>query len=325
MPTTRELRAAAKARKIPKYYKLNKSQLLQQLGMRDELKAHKLSKGKGDAIKAQAQKLSDGDVTDRARIKGRMTRAIARELRKTKGELSQEQKREIALKAIKREAKRIKEGISEQRGGKVRKGEKVSPAEQKRARKIADKARADRQMGKVYRDGDDGVIPLDPKARSLKFTASKTSPEYEGASVGAKKQRKWAGVAAKEAGASRYDKGPFAEVSKPPKQSEAKAVEVEVVEPKRKKSIGDRIREQTAELRKGDEVAKQAVSRILAASAQIAKNQDNLIDEVVQIATSDPKPKKQRRSAQRGPIDRSGRKLRFPEKPTRSDRGRSID
>jgi hypothetical protein len=147
VPTTQELRAQAKARKIKKYYSLNKAQLLQSLGLKDDLKSHKLSKGKGDAIAAQSQKLSKGDTTARAKIKGRLKRAIARDLRSAGGDLTQEQKREIAIKAIKREAKQIKRGTKELRGGSVRKaGQEMTPAQRQRAKNLSEKSRAEKGM-----------------------------------------------------------------------------------------------------------------------------------------------------------------------------------
>lgn len=135
MPTIRELRAQAKARKIKKYYSLNKAGLLSALGLKDDLKAHKLSKGKGDAITAQSQKLSKGNTTARAVIKGRLKRAIARDLRSAGGDLTQEMKREIAIEAIKREAKLIARGTKELRGGSRRKQQSKSLAKKTRAKK----------------------------------------------------------------------------------------------------------------------------------------------------------------------------------------------
>jgi hypothetical protein len=44
MTTTIELKKLARAEKIPKYYRMNKPQLLGALGMRDELRAHQRGK-----------------------------------------------------------------------------------------------------------------------------------------------------------------------------------------------------------------------------------------------------------------------------------------
>lgn len=113
MPTVKQLRQQAKARKVPKYSRMNKPQLLSALGMSNELKQHKLNTGKSKAIEAQSKNIAKGDATKRAIVKGRLTRAISRELKKAGKDLTQDQKRQIALKAISTEAKKIREGKPE--------------------------------------------------------------------------------------------------------------------------------------------------------------------------------------------------------------------
>lgn len=123
MATLVELRKLARDRKIPNRSKLKtKAQYLSALGMSEDLKQHKLSSGKSKAIEAQSKQLSKGNATQRAIIKGRLTRAIARELKAVGGDLSQEQKRQIAIKAIQAEVKAIKAGKPESKGGKKRGG-----------------------------------------------------------------------------------------------------------------------------------------------------------------------------------------------------------
>lgn len=123
MATLVELRKLARDRKLPNRSKLKtKAQYLSALGMSEDLKQHKLSSGKSKAIEAQSKHLSKGNATQRAIIKGRLTRAISRELKASGGDLSQEQKRQIAIKAIQKEVQAIKAGKPESKGRKKRGG-----------------------------------------------------------------------------------------------------------------------------------------------------------------------------------------------------------
>lgn len=116
MPTVKQLRQQAKARKVPKYSSMNKASLLSALGMSNEAKAQKSQSTKRKAIEVHSRTLSEGNATKRAQIKGRITRAVKRELdaaKKSGKELSQDEKRAIATKALAREVKAIKAGKSE--------------------------------------------------------------------------------------------------------------------------------------------------------------------------------------------------------------------
>lgn len=65
------------------------------------------------------------------------------------------------------------------------------------------------------------------------------------------------------------------------------AAEVVVDEPKPKQRLGDRMRAIAQELRQETEAQKQYTARMLGAAAQLAQNQDNLIDEVVDMVNED--------------------------------------
>lgn len=60
--------------------------------------------------------------------------------------------------------------------------------------------------------------------------------------------------------------------------------------------LGNKIRAEVARLRAERETQIKAMSRILSASAQIAINHDRLIDEVVEMAEDDLKPRKRRKT-----------------------------
>ncbi|MBD2406539.1 MULTISPECIES: hypothetical protein [Leptolyngbya] len=95
---------------------MNKSQLLSALGMSSEAKAQKSQSTKRKAIEVHSRTLSEGNATKRAQIKGRITRAVKRELdaaKKSGKELSQDEKRAIAAKALAKEVKAIKAGKPE--------------------------------------------------------------------------------------------------------------------------------------------------------------------------------------------------------------------
>jgi hypothetical protein len=284
MPTTKELRAQAKARKIKKYYKLNKPQLLSALGMSAELKSHKLSKGKGDAIAAQSRKLAKGDGTAKATIKGRLTRAVARELRQSGENLTQEQKREIALKAIKREAAQIKNGVKERRGGAVRKGGQLSESERTVAKRLSEKERKLRGLSERKRSR----IPVEAgETMSVRDRREKMRRQFDPNSSGSRAGR----LAAKEERRAIVglggEKKAREEVMEQPKLKEIEggAATGKKIKAKRP-GLGDRIRAQVAKIREEDETQKRAISRILGASAQIAQNQDRLINDVARAVES---------------------------------------
>jgi hypothetical protein len=330
MPTAKELRAQAKARKIKKYYKLNKPQLLSALGMSAELKSHKLSKGKGDAIAAQSRKLAKGDGTAKATIKGRLTRAVARELRQSGENLTQEQKREIALKTIKREAAQIKNGVKERRGGAVRKGGQLSESERTVAKRLSEKERKLRGLSerkrsripveagetmsvrdrreKMRRQFDPNssgsragrlaakeerraIVGLggEKKAREEVMEQPKLKAIEGGAATGKKIKAKRQDMSLEDLGGTgerrypkrvRTDRGAAGRAGDRMRQARKQKAAQQSETRKMKPGLGDRIRAQVAKIREEDETQKRAISRILGASAQIAQNQDRLINDV---------------------------------------------
>ena len=74
---------------------------------------------------------------------------------------------------------------------------------------------------------------------------------------------------------------------KPQAEPEAMPVEAVVDQPKPKGRLGDRMRAIAQELRQETEAQKQYTARMLGAAAQLAQNQDNLIDEVVDMVNED--------------------------------------
>ena len=116
----KELRQQAKARKIPKYYKLGKAQLLSALGMSAEAKAHKSQATRRKAIAFNATKEGGDSSVKKAQVKGRIVRSIKRGLvaeeKKQGRALTQEEKRTVATRALASEVKAIKSGKPEQKG-----------------------------------------------------------------------------------------------------------------------------------------------------------------------------------------------------------------
>jgi len=113
----RELRSQAKARKIPKYYKLGKAQLLSALGMSAEAKAHKSQTTRRKAIAFNASKEGGDSSVKKALVKGRILRSVKRGLvaeeKKQGRKLTQEEKRTVATKALASEVKAIRSGTPE--------------------------------------------------------------------------------------------------------------------------------------------------------------------------------------------------------------------
>ena len=92
MATVKELRAQAKARKIPRYYSLSKSQLMYSLGINGksaqrlgDARARSTAKKHGIARSFAAEKigekLGDGDETKKAAIKKRIVKSVSKELK----------------------------------------------------------------------------------------------------------------------------------------------------------------------------------------------------------------------------------------------------
>lgn len=138
----KELKTQAKAGKIPKYYKMDKAQLLSALGRSAEAKAHKSQTTRRKAIAFQAQLLpvlgrsaeakaskEGGDsATKKALVKGRLVRSVKRgvvaEEKKQGRKLTQEEKRIVAAKALASEVKAIKSGKPE---SKAKRGDGQKP------------------------------------------------------------------------------------------------------------------------------------------------------------------------------------------------------
>jgi len=85
MATVKELRAKAKAQKIPKYYKMSKSQLLSALGMSEEPRKAKAKSAKREQI----------------------VRELREELDKLGDDLTEEEQRQVAKKVLARHAKKL--------------------------------------------------------------------------------------------------------------------------------------------------------------------------------------------------------------------------
>jgi len=129
MATVKELRAQAKARKIPKYYKLSKPQLMSALGVtsKGDDRARSTAKQHGIAKTYAADKLSSklggSDEAKRVAIKQRIVKSVSKELKahakKIGRKLTIEEKRSVAVKALSKEVKAIRSGMPEQ-GGKAK-------------------------------------------------------------------------------------------------------------------------------------------------------------------------------------------------------------
>jgi len=130
MATVKELRAQAKARKIPRYYSLSKSQLMYSLGINGksaqrlgDARARSTAKKHGIARSFAAEKigekLGDGDETKKAAIKKRIVKSVSKELKahakKIGRELTIEEKRTVAVKALASEVRAIRSGVPEQK------------------------------------------------------------------------------------------------------------------------------------------------------------------------------------------------------------------
>lgn len=130
MATVKELRVQAKARKIPRYYSLSKSQLMYSLGINGQsarplgdARARSTAKKHGIARSFAAEKigekLGDGDETKKAAIKKRIVKSVSKELKahakKIGRELTIEEKRSVAVKALASEVRAIRSGVPEQK------------------------------------------------------------------------------------------------------------------------------------------------------------------------------------------------------------------
>lgn len=157
MATVQELRKLAKARKVPKYSRMTKPQLLGALGMSSEKKAHQSDTTRRNAIAAHAKHIGGDSATQKAIIKGRITRAIKRELTsQEKGlgrKLTQEEKRSVAVKAIATEAKAIKAG---------------KPENKPKRGKLTDQKFADPKLNQIFAEAQDISEDFDRKSRKLK-------------------------------------------------------------------------------------------------------------------------------------------------------------
>jgi len=124
MATVRELRAQAKARKIPKYYRLSKPQLMSALGVtsKGDDRARSTAKQHGIAKTYAADKLSSklggSDEAKRVAIKQRIVKSVSKELKahakKIGRKLTIEEKRSVAVKALSKEVKAIRSGMPDQ-------------------------------------------------------------------------------------------------------------------------------------------------------------------------------------------------------------------
>ena len=125
MATVKELRAQAKARKIPKYYRLSKPQLMSALGVtsKGDDRARSTAKQHGIAKTYAADKLSSklggSDEAKRVAIKQRIVKSVSKELKahakKIGRELTIEEKRSVAVKALASEVRAIRSGVPEQK------------------------------------------------------------------------------------------------------------------------------------------------------------------------------------------------------------------
>ena len=135
----RELRQQAKARKIPKYYRMGKARLLSALGLSAEAKAHKSQATRRKAIAFNATKEGGDSSVKKAQVKGRILRSIKRAMtakEKSLGRtLTQQEKRAIAARALASEVKAIRSGTPE---SKPKRGnaQNLKPAAKSSATKI---------------------------------------------------------------------------------------------------------------------------------------------------------------------------------------------
>ena len=125
MATVSELRQQAKARKIPKYSRMNKSQLMGALGVTNQsarplgdARARSTAKQHGIAKTYAADKLSSklggSDEAKRVAIKQRIVKSVSKELKahekKIGRKLTIEEKRSVAVKALASEVRAIRSG-----------------------------------------------------------------------------------------------------------------------------------------------------------------------------------------------------------------------
>jgi len=130
MATVKELRAQAKARKIPRYYSLSKSQLMYSLGINGksaqrlgDARARSIAKQHGIAKTYAADKLSSklggSDEAKKVAIKQRIVKSVSKELKahakKIGRKLTIEEKRSVAVKALASEVRAIRSGVPEQK------------------------------------------------------------------------------------------------------------------------------------------------------------------------------------------------------------------
>lgn len=157
MATVKELRAQAKARKIPKYYKLSKPQLMSALGVSNQTarplgdsRARATAKQHGIAKTYAADKLSSklggSDEAKRVAIKQRIVKSVSKELKahakKIGRKLTIEEKRSAAVKAIKTEVGAIRRETRGQGGSLVSTRSSSFPAAASKAKR-SKKSRAD--------------------------------------------------------------------------------------------------------------------------------------------------------------------------------------
>jgi hypothetical protein len=131
MPTVAELREQAREQKIKGWYRLPKAALLSALGRSEEARLHQANLTRRKAIASYAAQLGGGSAVKKAQAKGRILRAIQREVgaaRAANPDIEHGELRQIAARAIAYEVRAIKQGKPEarrQRGGK--RSEPVSP------------------------------------------------------------------------------------------------------------------------------------------------------------------------------------------------------
>jgi len=181
----RELRSQAKARKIPKYYKLGKAQLLSALGMSAEAKAHKSQATRRKAIAFNASKEGGDSSVKKALVKGRILRSVKRGLvaeeKKQGRKLTQEEKRTVATRALASEVKAIRSGTPEMKpkrgnGQKMTKATKsLTPDQHKQVaidvKRIKESDRHGR-LAESVADGDERALRHQARDRMLNHSQS---------------------------------------------------------------------------------------------------------------------------------------------------------
>jgi hypothetical protein len=157
MATVSELRVQAKARKIPRYYRMSKEQLVFALGgsaqSKGDARARSTAKQHGIAKSFAADKiggkLGGGDEAKKAAIKTRIVKAVSKELKahekKIGRKLTIEEKRGVAVKALASEVRAIKSGAPEQKRRSAAETKAVKQAAKEKMREHDRKAGAESQ------------------------------------------------------------------------------------------------------------------------------------------------------------------------------------